>query len=275
MSDWTDIIPSFARAPLLAYNHRHAIQEYWKKLMAATDVGHTQIVITGRAGAGKSVLRDRLLDIVAKRNWEDPGFSTKVETHAIRVGEWHKIVRVIPGQEERSHHDGMKEAFSSHDDLEGVIHVVDWGFTLVRNATIQKKMIDEDKIATLKQLRELNMKAEVDYFRMVCKRVAEYAHTRNKRLWLLLAATKADLYLDELGAAQRYYHPELNGYFKDVLSAATKGVGIRVGAAPICGIREDFCWNTETHRPKLTTTSAETALSRNFVTELVKLSEVS
>jgi hypothetical protein len=275
IADWTDIVPSFVRVPLTAYKHRHAIQEWWKRLAVATGLGKTQIVITGRAAAGKSVLRDRLLDIVSTRDWETPGLSRQVESDAIRVGEWHKIVSVIPGQEERSHHDGMKESFSSHDALEGVIHVVDWGYTPIRNETIRTKMIQEDGITALQTLRDRNLKAELDYFGMVCKRLAEYAYTQKRELWLMIAATKADLYLDQLAVVQRYYHPELNSNFTSVLQATTKGVSIRTGAAPVCGTRQTFEWNTEVCKPKLVDSDAETALARNFFEELVKVSEAS
>jgi putative ribosome biogenesis GTPase RsgA len=60
--EWTDIVPAALRAPVVAYQHRHALAKLWKRLLVAAGRGDTTIVVTGRSGVGKSLLTDASLD---------------------------------------------------------------------------------------------------------------------------------------------------------------------------------------------------------------------
>ncbi len=45
VASWSEIVPSFAKLPLAAYNHRHLIQKWWKKMLVAAGKGNTNIII--------------------------------------------------------------------------------------------------------------------------------------------------------------------------------------------------------------------------------------
>lgn len=53
--EWTTV-SSLVRLGKKAYDNKHLIQRYWTKMKAYLDMGATQVVITGHAGAGKTLL---------------------------------------------------------------------------------------------------------------------------------------------------------------------------------------------------------------------------
>lgn len=125
---WSSIVPSAIRVPLAAYQHQKTLQKWWKQLFHYFDKGATNIVITGRTAAGKSVLHARIRGIAEDLAYEAPtNFSRDVESSVLTVDGWGKIIRVIPGQGIQERDLGLHEAFSTHNNLEGVIHVVDLG----------------------------------------------------------------------------------------------------------------------------------------------------
>ncbi len=98
IEDWDDILPKTIKVPLTVYKHRHEIQKWWTKLIVLAGKGDTNVVVTGRATVGKSVLTAQLHGEASAIAYVLPQPSTSVETEAIQLGEWTKIVRVIPGQ---------------------------------------------------------------------------------------------------------------------------------------------------------------------------------
>jgi len=66
---------------------------------------------------------------------------------------------------------------------------------------------------------------------------------------MLVAATKADLYPDEIKEAESYYSPDGNSEFVELLRAFTGQVGsdnFRWAALPVCTHLTKFEWNTDT-----------------------------
>ena len=135
---WHDIIPMALRAPLLVYKHRHRLQKAWKYLGKWTGFGKTNIVVTGRQATGKSVLRERMHGDTGHTTSKPPQKSLTVETEVIRAGKWSRLVRVVPGDDIASRVLALGEAFNKHKKLQGVIHVVNWGYTKPRESAQQR-----------------------------------------------------------------------------------------------------------------------------------------
>ena len=113
--------------------------------------------MAGRSGVGKSILVDRIRLADRDWTWRPPGRSLEVESHILRFGRWARIVRIVPGDTMQERDLGIHEAFSSHDELEGVVYVVDWGFTLERDQVVRKAYISEDGLNTIEKFREFNL----------------------------------------------------------------------------------------------------------------------
>jgi len=60
--------------------------------------GNTNIVVLGRPNVGKSVMAAYLHNETSNLSWDLPDTSTDVETKALTLENWKKLVRVIPGQ---------------------------------------------------------------------------------------------------------------------------------------------------------------------------------
>lgn len=67
----------------------------------AAGIGGTEVAMTGRAGVGKSLLADAMEGRAAKLDYKLRGESHEVETSAVALGARTRLVRVLPGQEER------------------------------------------------------------------------------------------------------------------------------------------------------------------------------
>lgn len=265
---WDDIIPKAIKVPFLVYKHRHLLHKWLTHIAKASGLGKTDIVVTGRSAVGKTVLSCRMLGMAEDLAWDLPEPSRDVETSVITVGEWARIVRVIPGQTSQERDLGIHEAFSKHDTLQGVIHVVDWGFTPERDATIRQKRIEEDGYDTLDKWREFNQELERNEFEQLCERIRE-SHSRCGRpKWLVIAANKADLYMDDLNSAQRYYHPKTDSPFTHFLQQLQTRIGadhLKCAAVPVSSWDKDFEWNGKVVKSNVGGTTESRALFRNFV----------
>ncbi len=168
----------------------------------------------------------------------------------------------------------MHEAFTKHNRLEGVIHVVDWGYTLVRDEIVANKMIEEDKIDTIEKLRELNLNNELREFENICSRIKE-AHSLGKGpKWLVIAVNKADLYIEEIAQAQKYYHVEMESDFTDNLNQLKKQIGennIHAISVPVCSWETDFEWNDQIVKTNIGGTDKRRALFRHFIQQISRI----
>ena len=198
--------------------------------------GNTNIVITGRSSVGKTVLHSRMRGITEDYAYEIPEIPSRdVESSVVTVKDWSQIVRVIPGQGIQERYLGLYEAFSSHDDLDGVVYVVDWGFTQVRDTVVERKMI-EDGIDSIAKIRQFNLDREVEDFAIICSKIKEnFARCRRPK-WLLIAVNKADLFMEDLDQAKKYYHPTSVSQFTTLLGDLQDSVGsqnLRCGSVPV------------------------------------------
>lgn len=265
---WSSIV----RASFTAYKHRHTIQRWWKELQAHFNFGRTNIVVVGRPNVGKSVMAAYLYGETNNLSWDLPTTSTDVEATALTFNEnWAKLVRVIPGQKIHNRYSGIEEAFSKHEALEGIIYVVDWGFTDERDPTVKERKIKglagTDKFDSIEKIRAENLKDEIEDFKLMCHEIERAFTKKNPPKWLLIIANKADLFFDKLDEVQTYYHPEGDSKFSQILQATRNRIGeqnLKCAAIPMCAYERDFKWNNEIIKTQIGGEENRKQLARNF-----------
>lgn len=266
--DLSELIPHGAviRAPLYAYKYRHLIQQYWVKAQIFAKFGKTNVVVTGTAGAGKSVFISKLHGELNERDWAEPDASTSVETKPIAFDAWTKVVTVIPGQDSSDKQHGIDEAFNSHDELEGVIHVVDWGHTTIRSSVAKQKMYDQG-ITTLESYREHNLKIELDEFKQICALINTAITNKRGPKWIVIAVNKIDLFFDSVELAKKYYHPDGDSEFSLTFRKLLSQIGennLKIAVLPVCSFRVNLDWFGNVVYSNLNNTKMEQSFLRRF-----------
>lgn len=267
--DWTDIVPSILKYPIKAYKNRHSLQYWWKKTQVFLNSGDTNIVILGRPNVGKSVMVSYLYGESSNFDWQLPTASKTVETKAMKVGKWTNIIRVIPGQKMQERSQGLDEAFNESEKLEGIIYVADWGYNDVRNDVVKEKMIKEEKIDTIKNLRIFNLKQEIEDLKLICNDIERAFARGNMPKWFLIVVNKCDLFFEnsELMSAQKYYHPDGDSEFSMVLQKTLNHVGrqnLKCASIPLCSFEKDLNWNQEIKKAEIGGEESRKALAMNF-----------
>jgi hypothetical protein len=263
-----------ARLGVQGYNYRHSVQKYWTQLKAYLDKGATQIVITGHAGAGKTILAAQMHGAARELGFEIPGESRTVEVSAVTAGAWTKLVRVLPGQE-GFRTAGAVEACQGNAELEGVIHVVDFGYVAPRDSVAINDLIKAGGFDTIAKLREQNLRTELEDLRVILSDVRRLHGTTSRPKWLAIVINKVDLFANERDAALGYYHPEGSGAFGRALAKFQRDVGqqnVSIYLLQSCALEKDFAWNGEIARSGLER-QEQTAILREFMKSIAAISE--
>lgn len=265
---WTDLVPTVAKPIVYAYKYRRFIQEYWKKAQIKVGLGKPSVIVTGRAGVGKSVLASHYHGEANTQDWNESGTSQDVEIKPITIGDWTKIVAVIPGQSSQERARALDEALNKTNELDGVIHVVDWGFTSIREAAVRKEMIESRKIDSIDKIREHNLALELnDFESMLDKLTMSISNGRGPK-WLVIAVNKVDLFEKDLLIAERYYNPLCTSPFTDKINSFLRTVGannIKVVHLPVCPMPEPFEWNGEVVAPQIDSITKQRNYLRVFI----------
>lgn len=261
------------RTGTLMYKNRHLIQKWLKLIMVACSIGKTQVLILGRSGVGKSVLTSIIHGEAEKLQWKEPGVSQDIEVKPILIGEWTKIATVVPGQDIIERQRALHKHFVNNT-LEGMIYVVDWGFTDLRSKHIEQKLVDQGKFETLEQIRNYHLKQELIDFSKVVEQLKLTLSNKKGPKWLMIAVTKFDLFNDnELDA--RLYYEDKQGEFYSILNDLITSVGeqnFKIRISFVSAQIEDFQWNGVIHKPKLTSSAAHKELLINFINDLAEIS---
>ncbi len=240
MANLNWIIPTIASAakdPKVA----SLIVSLWEKWSGR----RPRLAVTGMQGIGKSLMVDTLLGKSLKPGYRKPMPSQSVEKQVLNLSR-NVAVTIVPGQAAGHRFVGLDEVFGSRKPVEGVVHVVGFGYSTERNDVRVQNLIRETKLTTLNKYRAFNLEAELNDFKEVCRCIRQ-AHSRTHcPKWLVLAVNKIDLFHDELSKARSHYTSERDSRFFEELDKLTRCVGsdfFRWQAVPICSWAEDFEWN--------------------------------
>jgi hypothetical protein len=265
---------STVKAGITAYKNRHLIYRVWTLAKVTAGLGNTEIVFTGRAGVGKTLLADAIEGRALKRGYSFAGESKTTETSAVEFGERTRLVRVLPGQESRRTNDAER-TFSQNTSLQGIIHVVDFGFTGFRNEVISQQMISSG-IDTIAKLRTVNLGEDVlDFMKLASDVRRALNKNRKRRLWLVIAVNKVDLFPSERTDAKLAYHPDGTSQFSKKLAELVRDLGsdrLHVEVLDVCGHEENFQFNGKVRPTKLAANKKE-AIMNEFVARLTQLVE--
>jgi hypothetical protein len=242
---WSELVPRAIKVPLTLYKYRQQIGRVLKLGQVKLGRGRTSVLVTGRSAVGKSTLIQKLHGLSGGTGWTPPPPSKTVEASVIEIGEsWH-ICRVVPGQDVKERDEGLHEALSTHKKLQGVIHVVDWGYTPERDETVARELTRRG-IDTVAKIRDQNLRQEIEDFTYLCRRAKESVARGGGPRWIVIAVNKIDLFFNEIDNAQRYYSPALVTPFTQPLHDLTRSVGstnLRSYAYPVSAWQEHFSWN--------------------------------
>lgn len=270
--EWTTLTSLGVRGGVTAFSQRYLIKKYWKKLLAKMDVGATDIVVVGHAGAGKSVLVSQMHGQARDWYYEQPGESLNVEVEAVTIGDWSKLIRVLPGQSARRTL-GEVRVFGDKN-LEGVIYVVDFGYVVPRDTVQVQKLLDEG-IDTIDDLRAYNMRAEVHGLVGLLASLRQMHEKFRTPKWVVIAVNKVDLYKSDKAEALRFYHPDGGKEFGNILKEFQSHVGVSslgVYVVPCCANVRKIEWNGVVQKSGLEE-NEQFDILKNFVMTIAKISE--
>ncbi|MEM1324615.1 MAG: hypothetical protein AAGI23_01615 [Bacteroidota bacterium] len=276
MENWTDIIPSVLKAPYTVYKNRKSINYWWKQLQAYADFGNTNIAVLGVAGTGKSVLTSCLYGEINNLNYSLPPTSKQVENRAISLGEWTHLFRVIPGQGTTVRAKGLEESLNKNSRLNGIVYLVNFGYTELRNAQERNNLIRSKGLKNINDIRHYNLEIELYDFRYIANKIIENHTLRHSPTWLCIVCNKADLFFNEIEKAQSYY--DINGYskFSDELKRIRSFIGSNsmvIESLPVSAYQKSFEWNNISVPSQITEVEQASALIQNLVQTLSNLTD--
>ena len=263
-------VSTTGRIAYFAYTQRQLIQEYWKKLLVWSGKSKTNVLVLGAAGAGKSVLIASWNGEANKSEWQPPGPSSSAETSPISIGNWTQVVRVLPGQMSEQRELGLAEAFQAHQELEGIIYVVDWGYTTIRDKAA-KLLLQNNGLTTIELIRKKHLADELAEFRRVLSHIRTSIATKKRPKWLAITLNKSDLYSDRLEEAELYYSPEGNSEFAKEINSFLSDIGkanIFIDFIPVCTQFENYQWGSEIQKTQITSQQEVRGYLKQFIERL-------
>ncbi len=275
-SNWTDILPTVLKTPYAVYKNRKTIWYWIKRLQAATGYGKANILVVGKPATGKSVMISNLYGEVNDLTYDLPDTSTDVESYAIKLNEWALLFKTLPGQNIRERAEELLNSLGKNSNLEGIIYVVDFGYTEYRDPTARRLAIDRYGLDSIEKVREKNLEEEMEDFRLIASRISDSYKLTKRPKFVCIACNKIDLFHDRLLEAQDYYHPNGKGAFAKELKDLIMKLGsenVKIKVLPICSYERDFEWNGQKVKSNIGGTENRKAYIRNFIEELAGLNE--
>ena len=265
---WSDLVPDVAKPVVYAYKYRKHIQDYWKRALVKAGMGSPNVIITGRSGTGKSVLASHYHGEANNLDWSEPGPSPDIEVKPISIGDWTEIVIVIPGQNSAERARALDGSLNKTKDLDGVIHVVDWGYTAIRDSAIRNEMIARSGIDSIEKVRAENLRLELRDFELMLEKISMSIANGRGPKWVVIAVNKIDLYESEMEDAKNYYHPLCSGDFSKIIKEFYEKVGsnnVKLECLPVCSMPEPFEWNGEVSKSEIDSVTRQRNYLRAFI----------
>lgn len=272
--EWTTAASLTVRLGKQGYDHRHLIQRYWSRAKAFLDVGKTQILVTGRSNAGKTMLVAQMHGKARDLAFEPPIESRTVEVEAIPLDVWTKLVRVLPGQRGRRTQ-GEIDAFENNAELEAVIHVVDYGYVAPRDHVAATALVNSG-ISTVSDLVVYNLNDEVVALYELLANIRRAISKNKCPRRLIVAVNKVDLFPAHRDKALEFYHPAGGSNFGKALSEFIAEVGsdnFEVFVLQTCAYETDFVWNGVAVKSQLAPREHESIL-KEFMKSVASIIEL-
>lgn len=248
---------------LTAYRHRADLKDILSGGLAGLLGKAISLAFTGMQGAGKTVLLDHLTGKAQGKDYKKPPQSQALERGIVSTTGRRIRVAVVPGQNAEPRHVALDQLFHSRHPVQGVVHVVSYGYASTRNEDEAKAMVKELKLSTLAKYAKYQMERELEDLEQTCEAIRASHRKHHAPSWLLVAVDKIDLYHDRLPKAREYYSSMNDSPFTARLRALARHVGedfFRWEAAPVCGVREELTWNGKAEVPQIDQTSRDAYL---------------
>ena len=273
MSEPVTVVTWVVPALNFLYEHREDFPTTWDNFMSYLNGKKANLVITGAAGVGKTVLLDHLSGVAPKIGYTPPGRSDKTEKQNVASAGIRMGYRVVPGQASRPRLEALDRVFTNKEPVDGVIHVVANGHASVREAATLEVLSDPIGLDLNRWLEERRQSELQDLEETL--RFIKQSHRKHggQPKWLLVAVAKLDLFYDKHAEAQLYYHADSNSPFVQMLNKATNELGtqnFRWNALPVCSYLDRYTWSGGTVSPQLTEPERDFFLTQ-FGAEIMRL----
>lgn len=248
------IVPAVAKGAKVAYDHSEELAQAFG-LIKKWFRRQKHIMFTGMSGVGKTVLFDYLVGEGSKIDYRPPEESSKQLEHTRRsIRKTGFALSVVPGEKITPRYRAQKEAIKKYGPPNGIIHVVANGFASIRKRPSQNALIRKG-LVSVADFREHQKEQELADLEKTISEVIYPCHWEGGfPEWLMVVATKADLYPSEIAVAENYYSPDGEGRFVGRMNELQEELGTRYfrwQAKPVCSWLENFQWNQETVESKI------------------------
>ena len=239
---------------LTAFRHRADLKDMLSGGLARLLGKGVSLAFTGMQGAGKTVLLDHLTGKAMKEGYQTPAQSQSVERGVVSRSGKRIRVSVVPGQQAQPRLLALDQLFRGRDTVQGVVHVVSYGYASSRIDDVSQTMAKTLKLGTLTKYRKHQMELELEDLDQTCESIRASHRKCRAPAWLLIAVDKIDLYHDRLPKAREYYSSTSDSPFTERLRMLAGQVGsdnFRWEVVPVCGVLEEFTWNNKTETSKI------------------------
>lgn len=250
---------------LTAYRHRTDLKDILTGGLARLVGKAVSLAFTGMQGVGKTVLLDHLTGKAQRKDYKKPRQSQALERGIVKSAGRRIRVSVVPGQNAEPRYLALDQLFHGKNPVQGVVHVVSYGYASIRNEDSARAMVKDLRLNTLAKYAKYQMERELEDLEQTCEAIRASHRKHHAPGWLLVAVDKIDLYHDRLPKAREYYSSMNDSPFTARLRAIARQVGedfFRWEAAPVCGVLEEFIWNGKTEVPQIDQTSRDAYLAQ-------------
>jgi hypothetical protein len=240
-----------------AWKSRDEISSVWQAIANVLLGRKSRIAFTGLSGAGKTVLHDCLTGRAFEPDYAPlRAPSVEADKGTIRAKRKRLALTTVPGQAaSTTRAEVLEKVFDPKKPVDGVVHVVSNGFIEFRDPTAREALVTRGGLNSLEKFRKRQLSEELSHLKEICTFVRRCQHKSQKPRWLIVAVTKADLFLSKMEKAKARYSPAGSGGFVDALDELVNQVGtdsLTWTAMPVCGWPEPFEWNGENVQSEMT-----------------------